>query len=127
MTIILVASKSPAPGGEWIPVCGKGCRTRMVWYHRPVLLVMLFGLLAVLRITAPTDLLEGDQVKQVGYIMDILHHGDWLVQYEINGDVSTKPPVYNWLAASFCLIFDTRAEWAIKLPSLLAAGGLLIC
>lgn len=99
----------------------------MSWYHRPFILVMLFGLLAVLRMTAPTDLLEGDQVKQVGYVMDILHHGDWLVQYEINGDVSTKPPVYNWLAASFCLIFDTHAEWAIKLPSMLAAGGLLVC
>ncbi len=99
----------------------------MSWYHRPFILVMLFGLLAVLRVTAPTDLLEGDQVKQVGYVMDILHHGDWLVQYEINGDVSTKPPVYNWLAAGFCLVFDTHAEWAIKLPSLLAAGGLLVC
>ena len=99
----------------------------MSWYYRPILLVLLFGLLAVLRITAPTDLLEGDQVKQVGYVMDILHHNDWLVQYEINGDVSTKPPVYNWLAAAFSLAFDSHAEWVIKLPSFLAAIGLLVC
>lgn len=99
----------------------------MSWYYRPILLVLLFGLLAVLRLTAPTDLLEGDQVKQVGYVMDILHHNDWLVQYEINGDVSTKPPVYNWLAATFSLMFDSRAEWVMKLPSFLAAIGLLVC
>lgn len=99
----------------------------MSWYHRPFILVLLFGLLTSLRIAAPSDLLEGDQVKQIGYIMDLLHHGDWLVQYEITGEVSTKPPVYNWLAAGFCLLFDTRAEWAMKLPSLLAASGLLVC
>ncbi len=99
----------------------------MSWYHRPLILVLLFGLLAVLRITASSDLLEGDQVKQVGYVMDLLHHGDWVVQYEITGEVSTKPPVYNWLAAGFCLLFDTHAEWAMKLPSLLSAVGLLIC
>lgn len=99
----------------------------MSWYHRPLILVLLFGLLAVLRMTAPSDLLEGDQVKQIGYVMDLLHHGDWIVQYEITGEVSTKPPVYNWLAAGICLLFDTRAEWAMKLPSLLAAVGLLVC
>lgn len=99
----------------------------MLWYHRPLILVMLFGLLAVLRITAPSDLLEGDQVKQIGYVMDILHHGDWIVQYEINGEVATKPPLYNWLATGFCTLFRTHAEWVMKLPSLLASIGLLIC
>lgn len=99
----------------------------MFQYHRPVILALLFGLLLILRLTAPSDLLEGDQNKQVGYVMDILHHGNWLLQYEITGEVSTKPPLYNWLAAATCLIFDTHAEWAMKLPSLLAAIGLLIC
>jgi 4-amino-4-deoxy-L-arabinose transferase-like glycosyltransferase len=99
----------------------------MLWFYRPLILALLFGLLAVLRITAPSDLLEGDQVKQIGYVMDILHHGDWIVQYEITGDVATKPPLYNWLAAGLCKIFGTHDAWVMKLPSLLASIGLLVC
>ena len=94
---------------------------------RPCILLLLFALLAWVRISAPTDLLEGDQEKQVEYVMDILHHQDWLVQYEINGQVANKPPLYNWLAVAVCKLFHTQAEWAIKLPSLFAAMGLLIC
>ena len=75
----------------------------------------------MVRISAPSDLLEGDQVKQIGYVMDILHHGHWVVQYEITGEVATKPPLYNWLAAGICLLFETTAEWAMKLPALLSA------
>lgn len=99
----------------------------MLWYHRPLILLLLFGLLSALRLSAPTDLLEGDQVKQVGYVMDILAHSDWIVQYEINGQVATKPPLYNWLAAGFCTLFGTHAEWVMKLPSFLAAIGVLTC
>jgi len=99
----------------------------MLRYHRPLILILLFGLLTFLRITAPTDLLEGDQVKQVGYVMDILYHGDWIVQYEINGAVATKPPLYNWIAAGFCMTLGTHDEWVMKLPSLFAAIGLLVC
>lgn len=94
---------------------------------RPLLLALLFVLLAGVRLSGPTDLLEGDQVKQVGYVMDILHHDAWLVQYEITGEIATKPPLYNWLAAAFCKVTGSRAEWVIKLPALLAGAGLLVC
>jgi len=95
--------------------------------HRPLILVLLFALLTAVRVTAPTDFLEGDQEKQVGYVMNILHQGDWLVQYEIDGEVATKPPFYNWCAALLSRLFGTEAEWVMKLPSLLAGIGLLVC
>lgn len=95
--------------------------------RRLAVLVSLFLVLICLRVTGPSDLLEGAQPKQVGYVMDILIRGNWLLQYEVTGEVATKPPLYNWLAAGFCLLFGTEDEWAIRLPSLLAGIGLLIC
>jgi len=95
--------------------------------RRVVTLTLLFALLVALRVTAPSDLLEGAQPKQVGYVMDILLRGNWLLQYEVTGEVATKPPLYNWLAAGFCLLFGTEAEWAMRFPSLLSGIGLLIC
>jgi len=93
---------------------------------RIIILLLLFALLASIRLSAPQDLFEGAQRKQVSYVMDILHNGSWLIQYEVNGQIATKPPVYNWIGASFCYLFSTTAPWVMKLPSLLGAAGLLI-
>lgn len=95
--------------------------------RRIVTLALLFILLMALRVTGPSDLLEGAQPKQIGYVMDILIRGNWLLQYEVTGEVATKPPLYNWLAAGTCLLFGTEAEWAMRFPSLLAGIGLLVC
>jgi len=92
----------------------------------PLWLVLLFAFSLALRLSAPNDFFEGDQNKQVGYVMDLLHHGHWATQFEVDGLIATKPPLYNWLAACACRLFDTTAAWAIKLPALLA-GGLLLC
>ncbi len=93
----------------------------------PAWLVSLFLLSAVLRISAPNDLFEGDQNKQVGYIMDVLRHGHWSTQFEVNGYIATKPPLYNWIAAGFCRLAGSTDPWVLKLPSILAAAALLVC
>ncbi|MFO1021874.1 MAG: hypothetical protein U0903_14445 [Planctomycetales bacterium] len=103
---------------------------------RPISLCLLLALLIALRVSAPSDLMEGAQSKQVGYVMDVLLQRHWLLQYEINGEVATKPPLYNWCAAAICQICGTEAEWAMKLPSLpgrsrfavlrLLAGGITL-
>ncbi|WP_339910585.1 ArnT family glycosyltransferase [Symmachiella dynata] len=92
----------------------------------PYWLVLLFAVAAMLRLSAPNDFFEGDQNKQVGYVMDLLHHGHWATQFEVNGLIATKPPLYNWMAAGFCRAVGSTAPWVIKLPSLLAAGLLLV-
>ena len=90
------------------------------------ILLALFVLLVLVRVSSPVDFFEGDQQKQVGYIMDILHNGNWSVQYEVNGEIATKPPLYSWLAAMVAIITGTTAPWVMKLPSLLAGTGLLV-
>ncbi len=91
----------------------------------PYWLVLLFAVAAALRLSAPNDFFEGDQNKQVGYVMDLLHHGHWATQFEVNGLIATKPPLYNWLAAGLCRAIGSTAPWVIKLPSL-AAGAILL-
>jgi hypothetical protein len=90
------------------------------------ILLALFVLLILVRLSSPVDFFEGDQQKQVGYIMDILQNGNWSVQYEVNGEIATKPPLYNWLAALLAIITGTTAPWVMKLPSLIAGAGLLV-
>jgi len=83
------------------------------------------ALFCLVRLSGPNDFFDGDQSKQVGYILDILHHDHWAIQYETNGDIATKPPLYNWCAASLAKIWGNAPLWIIKLPSLLAGLGLL--
>ena len=94
--------------------------------RRLFILFALFILLIVVRVTSPVDLFEGDQQKQVGYVMDILHGGSWIAQYEVTGKIATKPPLYNWCAALAAMLFHSTRPWVMKLPSLLAGAGLLV-
>jgi len=92
----------------------------------PAIIALAFLLVAGLRMLAPEDLFQGDQEKQVGYVMDLLHGGALSVQYEVNGRIATKPPLYNWCAALACLATDSTAPWVMKLPGLLAGAGALV-
>jgi len=100
-------------------------RNAAIRNDRLVALGALFVLLMLVRLSSPVGLFEGDQAKQVGYVMDIVKNGDWLVQYETDGSIATKPPLYNWLAAVASMIIHSTAPWVMTLPSLFAGVGLL--
>ncbi len=87
---------------------------------RPLrLLLLLFALIAGLRIGAQSDLHEGDQPKQADYVLDIVCNGNWTVQHHADGSIMSKPPLYNWIAAPAVMLFGAEDVW-LKLPSLLA-------
>jgi 4-amino-4-deoxy-L-arabinose transferase-like glycosyltransferase len=88
-----------------------------------VILLILVSLVAVIRVTAPSDLSTGDQPLQAAYVRDITERGAWIVQHLEDGSPATKPPLYNWLAAVPILLAGTTSDFLLKLPSLLA--GLL--
>lgn len=94
--------------------------------NRIALFIVLFSVLLIFRISAPYDILDDSQPKQVSYCMDILKYGHWLVQYEADGHIATKPPLYNWIASALCFTLNSHELWVIKLPSLFAGIGLLI-
>lgn len=88
-----------------------------------VILFVLFSLVAVIRVTAPSDLATGDQPHHSAYVHDITARGAWVVQHLEDGMPATKPPLYNWLAAIPILVAGTSTEFLLKLPSL--AAGLI--
>jgi 4-amino-4-deoxy-L-arabinose transferase-like glycosyltransferase len=85
-----------------------------------VILLVLFTIVAVIRVTAPSDLATGDQPLQAAYVRDITERGSWIVQHLDDGTPATKPPLYNWLAALPILLYGTTNEFLLKLPSLIA-------
>ena len=94
-------------------------------YHLPLILSG-FLLLAALRTAAPSDLLKGDQQLQASYVMDILVNQHWIIQRTASGEIATKPPFYNWVAAGTCLLAGEPTERVIKFPSLLAGLGFVV-
>lgn len=87
---------------------------------------MLFALVAAVRLAAPSDLATGDQPLQVAYIHDIVRNGAWLVQHLDSGVPASKPPLYNWLAATPIVATGSVNEFLLKWPSLVAALATLL-
>ena len=53
-------------------------------------------------------------------------HGDWLLP-RLNGELYlTKPPLLYWIAASVSYLFGTANEWAVRLPSAIAAAAIAV-
>jgi len=79
-----------------------------------------------IRATGPSDLNEVDQPLQAAYVADILANGHYFVQWDHQGRVATKPPLYNWIAAALIRVAGGPSEFVLKLPSIIAAFGTLI-
>jgi len=90
------------------------------------LMAVAVALVVVVRATGPSDLNQVDQPLQAAYVADILANGHYIVQFDQQGRVATKPPLYNWLAASLIRVRGKPSEFILKFPSVLAALGTLI-
>ncbi|MEO8216426.1 MAG: glycosyltransferase family 39 protein [Acidobacteriota bacterium] len=86
-------------------------------------LLALFTLVVLIRVIAPDDQATGDQPLQLAYIRDILVHHAWIVQHGPDGEIASKPPLYNWLAALIVLVMGSQRVFFMKLPSIVS--GLL--
>lgn len=73
----------------------------------------------------PWHLDDYDQAKQAFTSFEMVERGHWFYQHTPNWWVATKPPLVGWLSAGLYAI--TRSwELAWRLPSILAAVGLLV-
>ena len=58
---------------------------------------------------------------------EMLHTGEWLVPSRPEGELTRKPPLFYWVAASALTLFPDRPELAVRLPSaVLATIGVLV-
>lgn len=72
------------------------------------------------------DLWAPDEPRTGVVVRDTLETGSWSVLHE-NGSVWTeKPPLYYWLAAIASLPAGRVTEWALRLPSSLAAVVVIV-
>ncbi|MCQ3925477.1 MAG: hypothetical protein DPW12_15145 [Rhodocyclaceae bacterium] len=92
-------------------------------WNRPlawgVLLAALVLALFALRLTAPSNLEADAQDRNVGYVMDVVWEGHWLVQQDIRGRIMSKPPLHTWVASAFAEIGGIN-RLTLALPSALA-------
>lgn len=65
------------------------------------LLTALVLALLALRLTGPSNLEADAQDRNVGYVMDVVWEGHWLVQQDIRGRIMSKPPLHTWIASAF--------------------------
>jgi 4-amino-4-deoxy-L-arabinose transferase-like glycosyltransferase len=89
-----------------------------------VVLAVALPLLA-LRLFTPYELQATDQGKQAQYVLDVVRNGNWLAPGCL-GVAATKPPLYTWLAALVSKTTGTIDETTIRVPTVLAALGLVL-
>ncbi len=70
-------------------------------------------------------ILAHNEARRMVVVQEMLTSGNWLVP-TMNGEVYlAKPPLLYWLMAASCKLFNTQAEWAMRLPSSLMAIALV--
>jgi hypothetical protein len=86
--------------------------------------VFFWVALLAIRATGLQDLADGyHQGRAVAYVMDVLHNDNWICQWGARNDITSKPPMYTWLAAVSSLLFREPSWMAVALPAALATLG----
>ncbi|MGE3309054.1 MAG: ArnT family glycosyltransferase, partial [Limisphaerales bacterium] len=86
-------------------------------------LLVYTAFLFALRLGGPPNLTDNDQERPASYVLDALVHGQWIVQRDWTGDITSKPPAYTWLAALASLLLGGPSLGALYLPCALALFG----
>jgi 4-amino-4-deoxy-L-arabinose transferase-like glycosyltransferase len=91
-----------------------------IWLPLAFCLVLL-----LIRFSTPKDFYDNEQSRQGIYVLDLFKHHNWLLQWD-GGTPATKPPLYNWLAYVPCWMAGRVVDQLIRVPSALAAIGLVV-
>ncbi len=81
--------------------------------------ICMFGL----RLAGPANLVSQDQERPAAYVLDVTKNGHWLCQRDLDGGITSKPPVWTWLSAVASLAWGRIGEFTLYLPGALAALG----
>ena len=94
------------------------------WVHLAAITI-LAALLFALRLAAPPNLLDQDRERPGTYVLDVVKNGNWLCQRDLNGEITSKLPLYTWLTALVAFARGGVDEFALYLPGALSAWGFL--
>lgn len=92
-----------------------------------VLICLLSTTLFLIRIYGPTDLESYAQEVKLGYLLDLMMQGHWLVPHDLENVIITRPPLHTWLMALFAGLLGLN-RLSLALPSFLSvlALGLIV-
>lgn len=93
-------------------------RSKLVIY--PMCVAALALALFAVRMAAPPDIMDRDQERPASYVLDVVQNGRWLIQQDWMNDITSKPPLYTWLAALFALTLGGVSTLSMYLPCILA-------
>lgn len=91
-------------------------RSKLFWSLLSAALVLS---IYALRLAGPSNQEADAQDRNVGYVMDVVWQGHWLVQHDIRGRIMSKPPLHTWISAAFAEIGGIN-RLTLTLPSMLA-------
>lgn len=86
-------------------------------------ITFLVTVLFVVRMAGPSDLIDFGQEAPVAYTLDAIKNGHWIVQVDAQGEVTSKPPLYTWLAALGASVAGVN-RFTLCLPAFLSTLGL---
>ena len=100
------------------------------WERKPVTIggYTALGLVAlglfVMRLSGPPDLMDNAQERPAAYVLDVTQNGNWLCQRDATGDITSKPPLYTWLAALAAIAVGRLNLFTLCLPAALSTLAL---
>jgi 4-amino-4-deoxy-L-arabinose transferase-like glycosyltransferase len=94
---------------------------RWIWLLPLLTVAAIFAI----RVTGPPDFLDKDQRRPIDYIVDVVAEGNWVVQRDAGGAITSKPPIYTWLASASTFAFGGN-RIALYLPCGLAMAALVL-
>lgn len=82
--------------------------------------------LFIVRLIGPSDLIDYGQEWPTSYVLDAVRNGHWIVQTDIRGEITSKPPLYTWLAATAATLVGEVNRLTLTLPAALATGAVAL-
>lgn len=113
--LTMADSVSPDPAGT-----DRSGTRPAVWF-----ITVLAAALFIVRYLAPSNVADDyHQERAIAYVLDVLCHGNWICQYGLYGEVTSKPPMLTWLAALASLPAGRATWFTVLLPGALATWGI---
>ncbi len=92
----------------------------------PLLLTGLWAVSFLFSLKTPDNLIELGQEMHLGYIQDVVLRGEWILPRDLDGKISSKPPLAVWIGALVCMPFERTPMVAANFSVALGTLGLLL-
>jgi 4-amino-4-deoxy-L-arabinose transferase-like glycosyltransferase len=86
-------------------------------------LAFALAVVGLLACALATPITTRGEAREALVVRDVLRHGHWIIAHR-DGTIASKPPLFHWLAALAASVTGLH-DAVIRLPSVLAAAGLL--